>query len=921
MKFSEQKKAWIGWSALISVILGLFVIGAVVTGIIGPGVGFAKKKFFDEEETKWVFPWTKQEFEPYVPEEYFDAEEVIVSDSMKAMQCALNSVAVGIFDYENDKVCPSGYVKLQEEESPNLFKRLFYTEGFKGIRYGQTQVGCSGISSEFLSFKNKTPEESIELFGDAIEDCWTKSQKVNLENDFLRCATYDYNELNQDLLEIESTSITKNIKEYLREKGTEDSKKAAKQFLMNFLNLKKKYREGCVYLIRNKQEMSLNNEIAIGDCWPRSYSYPVDSFSCSVTSFELPQKVSNSTFLHALGDPKYLVYYEKFPEEATAYWHKEASDIWNLYTIGYVTVSGVLNVGRASKVAKIEKKALAKGAIKQIEKVVGEAIATTTEKEISKQLLKRAEKASLKNIIRTLAVEQEAKTIYGVGKVTSHEIGEILTKTLGQKSGKEAFEIVEKDLSRDILKIVEKNVKQIDPNFIGDLPAYRKRVVNLIIKGETAPAGKVIRRGAKRIFIETLTPDAIQKILKKQTYRQFFQQFGFKEGTKTLDEALLTKAAEKSLQRLKALKSIDNNLVEKSFRKGLREVEEIFLGGTIGWKQGDSVLALAKKQVPSILPSNKWLLTRPGYVGAAIGHTTFIGIPKWVKDHQLPLILLLSVYIDSIDSGNEKYIPVGVNSIALTQPTLLSPKVTYELNEEATQYFIRNKEKPDNVMYLVSPCKANFRVVKRKCDCDSNPKASIFDFGSGLMNAEYGTITLKDYEERLMEYEKEWEALSEKKDREKYVEERFIEDNRMFSTYVETGTAISKLKPSKQISIQREKLDSLQNVIDSENSVKICNEIGFLQAIGVTKQAKYNIDCIEIEPEPLNDSYCYDREDVFKNTKYIRIGVTVVSFAIDAVIIGFTGGWALPAVLLISNGAALGAIEVQLESMEKWPGS
>ena len=130
------------------------------------------------------------------------------------------------------------------------------------------------------------------------------------------------------------------------------------------------------------------------------------SFSCSVTSFELPQKVSNSIFLGAHGDPKYLVYYEKFPEEETVYWHKEALDIWNLYTLGYMTVSGALNYGRVNKVAKIGKKALVKGAADKIEKVVGKTIATATEKEVSKQLFKRAEKASLKNVIITLAVEQ-----------------------------------------------------------------------------------------------------------------------------------------------------------------------------------------------------------------------------------------------------------------------------------------------------------------------------------------------------------------------------------------------------------------------------------------------------------------------------------------------------------------------------------
>ncbi len=93
MKFFNQKKGMIGWSALISVILGLVVIGAVVTGVIGPGVGFAKKKFFDEESSEWMFPWREQEFQPY--NQQYSREETLADLSMKSLVEAINAMAEG----------------------------------------------------------------------------------------------------------------------------------------------------------------------------------------------------------------------------------------------------------------------------------------------------------------------------------------------------------------------------------------------------------------------------------------------------------------------------------------------------------------------------------------------------------------------------------------------------------------------------------------------------------------------------------------------------------------------------------------------------------------------------------------------------------------------------------------------------------
>ncbi len=922
MKFFKQKKATIGWSALISVILGLVVIGAVVIGVVGPGVGFAKKKFFHENQSKWIFPWMEQEFEPYVPEDYLNIEEIKVGDSMKAMQCALNSVAVGIFDYKDRDVCPSGYEVVSD-----------------GIIYGQTQVGCNNIYSEFLSFKNKTMSESVEILGNAIKDCLVKSKKSTLDNQFLMCAYFDIDEL--VFKELITKKVLKNylMLEYNKDKSDKDWKQASDYLKDVKLKEIKPENGGCIYY---DQDLNFINpdDIHIKDC---NKNKPVDSFSCSVKSFELPQDISdsdfNKLFLQAFGDPKYLVYYEKFPVEATTYWHKEWSDMFNLYTIGFVTASGVLNVvgaGKAAKVAKLGKEVLEEGVETGIKKTTKNVVEGSVQKVTKKVvLLERAKKTSLKNIIRTLAVEEEATMVYGIGKKTSQEIGDALATRLGPRSGKEAFEKVEDEITDDIFKILTKNNIQRPQSVIVDIDQYRRGLAETIVRG--GPITYINRegvfvtgsiKGAKEIFEKELTKEATQQILKKQTYRQFFRGL-FKEGTENLDEALLTEAAETSLKRLIAVQAVDEALVEKSFLKGAREVGNIFLKGTVGYEKKDTVLAtvhnLGKKQIPISFPSWKWGLTGPvGYVGATIGKTTFVGIPKWVANHQLPIVLLLSIYIDSIDSQNEKYIPVGVNDIALTQPSLFAPKVTYELNEEATQYFIRNEKKPNNVMYLVSPCKADFRIVKRKCDCDNNPEAAVFDFGGGLMNAEQGSITLKDYEERVEEYKKQWKSLQEDEQKRydninKYIDYKLPQDESVFRTFVVKHDSLDKAGSessiSKRIKEQQYQLNNLQPIIDIDNAVKMCNDKSIIKEIFKGKEIKYSIDCMELEPERLNDSYCYDH---FPRTEIIRGAVTVGALVADAVIIGASLGTATIPVLVLS-GFGFAAVDVILEAYEKWP--
>ncbi|TKJ17379.1 hypothetical protein CEE44_02490 [Candidatus Woesearchaeota archaeon B3_Woes] len=963
MKFFNQKRGMIGWSALISVILGLVVIGAVVIGVIGPGVGFAKKKFFDEESSESMFPWKEQEeFEPYVPEEHYNEEERIVSNSMKAMECSLNSVAVGMFDYENRDVCPSGYTVPSDEQNKvvALFSKLVTRRDRKSIEYGKSSVSCSGISSEFLSFKDKSEEEPterenvIEILGYAVKDCLVKSKKTVLNDHYVLCARFDASELKgpnkwEPLKPKFNPPITKDtLKKYFDNRINKENDielkqewKEAKRYLGEVeLDEIPFYRQGCVYYDKTP---IFQNKIHIKEC---SKNNPVDEFSCFVESFELPQDVSdsifNKVFLQALGDPKYLVYYEEFPKEAEAYWHKEWSDMINLFTISYITLAGPLNVaggkGKLAKEAaeKASKKLAGEAGEEAAEKLAKEA-AETAIKSGSKHLFERVKFASTKNIMKSLALEEETILIYGVGRETSKEIGTAVAKKFGVRSGSvvfERFKNLEKDLIGEIYIILNNNNIRRPQHLIDakkPLEEYRRELAEKIVKGggiDSLKEGVFIKssiKGVKEIFENELTKEAKETLLKKQTYRQFFNGL-LKKGTTEVDDVLFKEAGETAFLKLNALQKVDERLVEKSLLKGAQNVGNILLKGTIGYEKKGTVLAtaldLGKKQIPLAFPSLKWAaVTGPGYIPLTMAKSVTVGVPRWVKNHPLPTAVLLSVLIDSMDSKNEKLTPVGVNDIALTQPKLLADKITYNLNEEATKYFIRNQERPSNVMYLVSPCKTDFRVVKRKCDCTNDKEASIFDFGGGLMNVEKGTITLKDYEERVEEYERRWQRLPEdEKERfdnlDSYVDYKVGDgkngDVGLFN-YIIVNQGKSFQSFSKQIKLNKEYINEYQNIIDESNAVKKCDSSGRFKD---PHQIHYSIDCIELEIDK-KEGYCYDD---FPVAGYIRTTISATFVATDIYLSTLTGFLGTVPVRWAS-GSAFAAVDVMIGMLEKWPGS
>ncbi|MEM4246733.1 MAG: hypothetical protein QXF14_00195, partial [Candidatus Woesearchaeota archaeon] len=331
--------------AFISIVLGAIVILLVVYGLGNLGYQFAKEKIFGERGVLGRAPAEKV-FVPYTGPPLTE-EERKVMNSVNALRCALNSVALGEFRPNDPKVCPPPLeaVPQQMAQTPTG-KAWAVVTGMTTTepkQYDSSVVKCSGIAPVRVVAPAKKEDVIYELSKQII-DCKIKSDPF-LKQD-LRCAYVDYKRRGDDFSidEDELVSYMKNNKAKFpgQEKVIDELLSKTNMAFQNAVEIQTSFNKGKIF--RNQDMVfcidfrhgNFHQYISINDCDIDA----TDTFSCSVKGFELPQDVGGGMaklFLSAYGDPRWLVYYESFPPEAAEYWHKEWSDMFNLWTIATVT--------------------------------------------------------------------------------------------------------------------------------------------------------------------------------------------------------------------------------------------------------------------------------------------------------------------------------------------------------------------------------------------------------------------------------------------------------------------------------------------------------------------------------------------------------------------------------------------------------
>jgi hypothetical protein len=774
----------------IPIILGIVVILIVSGGLLWSMGGGIAQKIFGE---RGILPLGQKEgaFVPYTGPPLTEDERKVLN-SANALRCALNSVAVGEFRPDDPKVCPPPLESVPQNivQSPTGQAWVVVT-GMAATpkAYDASAVQCTGMAPNRI-VAPATEDETLVAITKEILDCKARAS-VTYSSQDLRCAYIDYKR-KADSFSIDEDKLIafmeKNKAKFPgQEKTIDELLSSANYAWQNLIEIQTTFNKGKissnpdeVFCVDFRHGTVLNYYISINDCDLDAS----ETFSCSVKDFELPQDVGGTTaklFLSAYGDPRWLVYYESFPSEAAEYWHKEWSDMFNVWTIATVTASGMLNLaGGAGKGAKAVK-AVAEKEAKELAKETGEALAKRGIAEAEKVIINRLAKNGVENTMKAAVMKESFQGIKGVGEEAADEITEVILKSVGTRSGPRAWEkAMEQGVAKQIDDVVEKRIKDVPDAFVKTwretvpiteltgpgmtglpdaeirakaLQAYKESVKKFVIEGKELPeeaieagakrtmsfAGTEVKGGLKELIERDLTKEMSANIIKKRAYENLLSKMITKEGT--LDTALFTKNAESAINSLNAIGQINPTGLGKALG-GSREILDILLSNSLG---GFSTKNFPKIWNPKelfafITAQSPIKLSGRGFVVGGTAVKTVANMPSWVATHSYPAMLLISWFIAAQDSTNQKFRPVGGNTIAINQPTLLGPTLPLDLTGTAYDFFIQNKDKYGQRMYYVSPCKADLTVYKRKCTCYKNPQLHKFTYPTGTINVEPGSV-------------------------------------------------------------------------------------------------------------------------------------------------------------------------------------
>ena len=194
-----------------------------------------------------------------------------------------------------------------------------------------------------------------------------------------------------------------------------------------------------------------------------------------------------------------------------------------------------------------------------------------------------------------------------------------------------------------------------------------------------------------------------------------------------------------------ALKTTTSEVAERAFAEASEEFAEKQVA-KIAAEQAEKVVkdAITKTtgEIAEGFEKNFGKLIDSGRYASSLGRLSGVAkdtlkFPLQNKRYIAALgIATLATYADSVD---EKYASVGINSLAVTSPSMLGlKKRTFELGPESQNYFIRlDKGGRDDAFtsrfYFASPCKTDLDLRKQVCICagenaiiDSETKQSAY---------------------------------------------------------------------------------------------------------------------------------------------------------------------------------------------------
>lgn len=675
---------------------------------------------------------------------------------------------------------------------------------------------------------------------------------------------------------------------------------------------------------------------------------------CTVKNFFLPQQISNTgemmkpeTWLAGYGDPRWLVYYEAFPDGADAYWHTDGTSLFNTMSVGFIVAGGILNIiPGGGKAAKVGAEA-GEDAVKKALKEVGEETAQALLKQGGKDVLERVAANGAANTIRSFAIEDGLKNIYGIGESISKELTDKILSVAGKKGGEATFENelrsqFEKELSPIVSKITQK-----PSTFTGSIESYRAKVLDDIIDGTDNMIVEFsdgdVRLGLKGIFSKPITQTMKRDLFSKRFTESFFRQFISETGA--FDEKLFRETAEKAITSLDAMSPSMRDIALRAAATSL----DGLLKGTAGVTSAEFKQQILARPIRYPI---QFIADQIPLKGLTLGSLTksAVNLPQWAVNHKYPIMLLVLLASQEADSMSEKKMPVGDNSLALNQPSLFGLTAVYKLSSEARKYFIALEDtirlnELKGRLYLASPCKADLKVIKTKCTCNANPALHRFNFGGGLQDVKVNSVKIKDdiTDENKQKAAQElykyvianpysalagsdftyWESVLQLT-RPERTQDPTSKSFQIMDSYFDTSEAIRECQPKGivdgVVDWNKQNIQLLTKLIPGNKDTTVDSFYNYVQ---------YDVDCIKIQVDKQdyqnNENYCYD---AFPGTEWARDALTLSQAAVDLWVTGAiatylpeTGGTSAVAgtAALVTSGMGFATVDAILARSEKWP--
>jgi hypothetical protein len=444
-------------------------------------------------------------------------------------------------------------------------------------------------------------------------------------------------------------------------------------------------------------------------------------FTCDVKAFELPQEVTDwENYIIGLGDPKYLVYYEKFPAGEEAAWQFD-DKTWVAVTLGVRSAFALFPVGYKAwkNGAKIRKAAkIADG----LDSLSG-----------------KAHKEALEQI--TKLVGNSDKSIEAFLKATTNSnqfLGETLTKTIADDV---AAKIVAGETSEVIVKSFQSNLQKMGAGKVASSQTLALQEILTSSADEISKINKLnkvlygdVQEGLTRLVVSG--SDDVLKHAAQGISKAGFDNFikaSWSVGAKSVTKDSLKKVLISFSSLQKTNPSLVQNMVSgagmltKSTGKTALEVADLAAKG------GKCLLYGSIAAGATVITVESFGLSSVGTIPVAVytGAKALPACGSAVAKAYLPILLGTGFLMSQADSKQRKYVPIGINKMGVVQPKpYLTDPATFNINEANDYYIAMTKEKGQKAarLFFASPCKTDIKVTKNYCSCRMRSRDFYYKF-------------------------------------------------------------------------------------------------------------------------------------------------------------------------------------------------